>query len=294
MFQLNYHHLLYFKVIAEEGNLTRAAQKLQIRQPALSIQLKQFEETIGHKLFDRKNRSLQITSVGKMTLKYANEIFNAGLELQNTLTQKNLETKSKIYIGAINNIPKSLICSLTEYILSHHSCEVIIYENEREELLEKIDNHYLDFILTNYPIVKQNDDKLYSQKIASFNVYAFVSKKHKIKHNNFPKSLSGCATILPSYHNKLRRDLDLFFHKRKISTKMLIQTQDTSIQKIMATKTTGVIFESRFAVRELLSTKQLVEIGRLEGVKEDYFINTTKKIIPHPVVDDILNNFKVQ
>ncbi|HRQ83151.1 MAG TPA: LysR family transcriptional regulator, partial [Azospirillaceae bacterium] len=51
---LNYHHLRYFRVIARELSLTRAAEKLNLSAPALSIQLKQLEESLGHRLFERE------------------------------------------------------------------------------------------------------------------------------------------------------------------------------------------------------------------------------------------------
>jgi LysR family transcriptional activator of nhaA len=53
---INYHHLLYFKVIAEEGSVSKAAEKLRLGQPTLSAQLKLFEETLGVQLFERQHK----------------------------------------------------------------------------------------------------------------------------------------------------------------------------------------------------------------------------------------------
>lgn len=53
---VNYHHLVYFKTIASESGIARAADKLRLGQPTLSAQLRQFEETIGVKLFDRQHK----------------------------------------------------------------------------------------------------------------------------------------------------------------------------------------------------------------------------------------------
>jgi LysR family transcriptional activator of nhaA len=50
---INYHHLFYFKTIAEEGTVSKAAEKLRLGQPTLSAQLKQFEENLGVQLFER-------------------------------------------------------------------------------------------------------------------------------------------------------------------------------------------------------------------------------------------------
>ena len=66
---INYHHLLYFKVIAEEGSISRAAQVLRLGQPTLSAQLKQLEEALGVTLFERSHRRLSLSEHGKVAFK---------------------------------------------------------------------------------------------------------------------------------------------------------------------------------------------------------------------------------
>lgn len=51
---LNYHHLFYFKAIAEEGSVSKAAESFRLGQPTLSSQLKRFEESLGVPLFERR------------------------------------------------------------------------------------------------------------------------------------------------------------------------------------------------------------------------------------------------
>ena len=90
---LNYHHLFYFFTVATEGSIASASVKLSMGQPALSIQLKQFEEAIGVKLFERSHRKLTLTENGKIALEYAKEIFKSGTEMIETLRGTHAETK---------------------------------------------------------------------------------------------------------------------------------------------------------------------------------------------------------
>ena len=78
MAQLNYHHLRYFWMIANEGHLTRAAERLHVSQSALSIQLRQLEASLGQKLFEREGKRLLLTEAGRIALDYANAIFRTG------------------------------------------------------------------------------------------------------------------------------------------------------------------------------------------------------------------------
>ena len=64
MADLNYHHLRYFQVVAHEGPLTRAAERLNVSQSALSSQIRQLEDRLGQALFDRRGRALHLTEAG--------------------------------------------------------------------------------------------------------------------------------------------------------------------------------------------------------------------------------------
>ena len=82
---INYHHLFYFKTIAEEGSVSKAAEKLRLGQPTLSSQLIQFEDNLGVKLFDRSHKKLILTEQGNIALDYAKNIFRMGSEMYEVL-----------------------------------------------------------------------------------------------------------------------------------------------------------------------------------------------------------------
>src|SRR5436853_3245660 len=68
---LNYHHLLYFWVVACHGSVTRAAAELRLAQPTVSTQLRTLEAVLGEKLFARTGRRLVLTDVGRLVFRYA-------------------------------------------------------------------------------------------------------------------------------------------------------------------------------------------------------------------------------
>ena len=85
MSSLNYNHLRYFWVVAQEGTMVRAARRLNVSQSALSVQLQKLEHQLGVALFDRAGRRLVLTEAGQIALDYANTMFDAGEELFDTL-----------------------------------------------------------------------------------------------------------------------------------------------------------------------------------------------------------------
>src|SRR5437870_10387803 len=82
---LNYHHLLYFWVVAKEGSLSRASQELRLAHPTISGQIHRLEEALGEQLFIRQGRNLVLTEVGRVAFRYADEIFSLGREFLDTV-----------------------------------------------------------------------------------------------------------------------------------------------------------------------------------------------------------------
>jgi len=70
---LNYHHLLYFWVVAREGSVTRASEQLHLSQPTISAQIRSLGESLGQKLFARSGRNLVMTETGKMVFRYGRQ-----------------------------------------------------------------------------------------------------------------------------------------------------------------------------------------------------------------------------
>jgi LysR family transcriptional activator of nhaA len=71
MRNLNFNHLHYFWAVANEGSLTRAAERLNLSQSAVSVQIQKLERQIGHPLFDRLGKKLILTEAGQIALDYA-------------------------------------------------------------------------------------------------------------------------------------------------------------------------------------------------------------------------------
>src|SRR5512133_3896684 len=96
---LNYHHLRYFWVVAREGSLRKAAEKLQGSPPSISEQIHELEEALGEPLFRRAGRSNVLTDAGQIVLRYAEEIFGLGAELISAVKQRPGLQSLRFYVG---------------------------------------------------------------------------------------------------------------------------------------------------------------------------------------------------
>ena len=83
---LNFRHLHYFWVVAKEGSITRAAERLGLAVQTVSAQLSQLEKSVGKSLFKPQGRRLVLTEAGSLALRYADQIFLLGEQLQDALS----------------------------------------------------------------------------------------------------------------------------------------------------------------------------------------------------------------
>jgi LysR family transcriptional activator of nhaA len=281
---INYHHLIYFKVIANQGSISKASKILNVGQPALSAQLKKLEEYLHVKLFDRKNRKLILTDAGKTALDYAEKISELGQELINVLENKTYTKTVNLNVGAIDAIPKHIVSSILDFVHKETGCFLTILEGEPDQLTRELINHKLDVVLADQ-ILTSSESNIFTKRILKVPINAYATKDYERVKKGFPQSLNGEKCILPTFHSKLRSDLDHYFHMNKIFVSCIAQTQDTMLQKILACKGDGIIFLPEVAAREYVKDKKLIQLGSLEHIYVEYFLTYSKKMIENPAVE---------
>jgi LysR family transcriptional activator of nhaA len=292
--QINYHHLFYFKVIATEGSISKAAQRLRLGQPTLSMQLKQFEEFLGQKLFDRKNRSLVLTEMGNLVLGYANEIFRLGDELMDALNDRPHSKKIKIQLGALDSIPKNLIKDMMDRAFHVGNCQVAVFEGEGPELMEDLVNHRLDLVISNAPLPSIGNEKLYAKSLAKMPLVVAGAPKFQELQSGYPQSLQDQPFIFPTVHSRVRSEIEHFFESEKVRVDMMAETQDTSLLKRLAHDGRGLIVVAESAIRQQLRDGTLVKIGNLGSKYEELWLISAHRKIQNPVADLLMKEFSFE
>lgn len=106
---LNYHHLLYFWMVAKEGSVVRASEVLHLAHPTISGQIHRLEAVLGEKLFARRGRQLALTEAGRVAFRYADEIFSLGREFVDTLKGRASGRPLRFSVGVADVLPPSLV-----------------------------------------------------------------------------------------------------------------------------------------------------------------------------------------
>src|SRR5262249_18374017 len=111
---INYHHLLYFWVVAREGGLVPAGKVLHLSHPRLSAQIHALEHNLGEKLFAKAGRKLALTDVGRLVFRYADEIFTLGREMLDTVKGRSTGQPLRLDVGIVDVVPKLVVRRLLQ------------------------------------------------------------------------------------------------------------------------------------------------------------------------------------
>ncbi len=290
---LNYHHLYYFMVIATEGSIANASKKLRVGQPALSAQLKQFEDSLGVQLFQREHRRLTLTDTGVKVLDYAKEIFRIGNELVQNLNDNQTANRTHVQIGALDSVPKTVIGAVVQTALELNQCAVSVLEGGFDELLRELAQHKIDIILSNHVPTTAESNHFYMKRISRENVVICGAKPFAALRKNFPDSLKNSRFVLPTFHSRLRFDLDHYFKVKELNVDLLVESQDSALLKMLAVNAVGLVALPESVAESYLKNKTLFEIGPVEGVYEELFLISNDRKIQNPVAASLMKHFKI-
>lgn len=138
--------LRYFLEIAREGSMTAAAEVLHVSHPALSKQIKELENELGKKLFQRKSRSVELTDAGILLRKRAEDILDIVDKTTDEFHSMDDLQGGDVYLGCaesylISNIAKKIKVFKERYPLFRYH----IISGDRTVVLDRLDRGLLDF-----------------------------------------------------------------------------------------------------------------------------------------------------
>ena len=283
---LNYHHLLYFWVVAREGSITLACKQLHLAQPTISSQLRKLETSIGEKLFKRVGRNLVLTETGQLVFRYADDIFALGRELTDVLRGRPTGSPLRFYVGVADVVPKLIAFRLLEAALHlPEPVQLTCEEGKLDYLLMELAGHRLDVVLSDQPLGAMVNVRAYSHLLGQCGVTVFGTAALARKYRSrFPKSLDGAPMLLPMRNTSLRRALDQWFDSEDIHPKVVGEFEDSALLKVFGTASVGLFAAPSAIEEEVCRQYRVRSLGELPKVRERYYAISPERKLKHPAV----------
>ena len=294
MRHLNYTHLLYFWTVAREGTITRASEVLHLTPQTISGQLKLLDEAVGEPLFNRVGRGLVLTETGEVVKQYADEIFMLGAELTQRVKSKQALIPTKLNVGIANSIPKLVALRILKPALeSEEPLRVVCREGNLERLLGELALHRLDLLISDRPMPAGTSVKAYNHPLGDSGISLFAHESIAEQYRSgFPESLDGAPMLLPALESPLRSHLEDWFDTIQVSPRVIAEFNDSALLKAFGNAALGLFPAPAVITEEVVSMYHSRLVGRVEPIKESYFIISPERKLKHPAVLQITENAK--
>lgn len=285
----SYRHLYYFWVVAKEGSMSKAAERLNIAIQTISAQVHELEKSLGYLLFKPAGRGIALTESGFAALEIADQIFLLGEQLPEAVREAASSKKIKITVGVSDGLPKLVTRQLLEPILRKNDVQLIAHEGEFEDLLADLALHRLDIVLADRPAPSNKNLQVYSEELVKSSIAWFGPKKLlKQSKKAFPECLSELPILLPTAHSKVRHLIDQWFAQNGISPNIAGEFEDSALLKTFAASGLGVFPAGEIIKKDLKETYHIEMMGKCKDIHEYFYAIRSEKKIQHPLVEAII------
>lgn len=283
---LNYHHLLYFWMVAKEGGITAAAEILHLSQPTLSTQIQKLERSMGVKLFERKGRAMLLTETGQTVFRYADEIFSLGRELTDAVRGLPSDDSLRLHVGVPDVLPKLIVYRLLHPVLAmDEQVKLVCYEGKLNDLLSELAMHRLDVVFANSPLTPDLNVRAFNHLLGQCDVTVFGTQELAAKYKpGFPSSLNGAPMLLPTQNTAMRRALEQWFDDNDVRPEVMHEFEDSALLKVFGQAGAGLIVVPTPVADEVGRQYTLKPLGKLPEVTERFYAISVERRLKHPAV----------
>jgi LysR family transcriptional activator of nhaA len=287
---LNYGHLYYFWVVAKEGGMARAAERLGMAVQTVSAQVRALEQSLGHALFKPAGRAIALTEAGNAAMAYAEQIFQLGDELPAAVREAATGQGLRLRVGISDGLPKLVVPHLLQPALDGDGVRLLCHEDEFDRLLADLALHRLDAVLSDRAAPSNPNLRLYSHKLGEAPLTWFAPKAMAGRRaQRFPACLEQMPLLLPTGHAAVRPRIDQWLLQQNLRPRVAGEFEDSALLVVFGRSGMGAFPASRWSLSELRADPQLVLLGESPELVEAFYLISAERRIQHPLLQRLLD-----
>ena len=282
---MNLHQVHIFNITARTLSITKTAKKMHLSQPSVSIQIKDLEDSLNVRLFDRINRRITLTDAGKTFFEYSERLLHLIDEINGAMNEFGSGEVGRLVLGASNTVGIYVLPKfLGEFKELYPKAEIALNIQNRQEAVEQCVAGELDFAFMQDP-PKHPD--LQAEFFMKDELVIVCSPKHRWagKGHLTMKTLSSEpeAIILREEGSGTRGIIEYVIKRFGIERKVTMELSSSEGIKRAVEANLGVAVLSRNVIKNEIENKTLVALPiRDLNTKREFFIvrNKKRKFLP--------------
>mgnify|MGYP005836393431 CR=1 FL=1 len=285
---LNYHHLRLFRAVALEGNLTRAAQRIGLSPSSLSAQLKALEARLGHRLFERRGRVLELSEAGRIALEHAEAIFRTGDDLLASLRGHG-RARALLRVGTLATLSRNFLLGFLRPVIGRRDVEVVIRIGSQAELLRGLESLAFDLVLTTLLPPRERGSRLVVHRLAEMPA-SLVGTPARLgaPAPALETLLAREPLVLPTSETGLRTAFDALLARLEIRPAIAAEVEDMATMRLLARADVGLALLPPIVVRDELGRGELVEAHAFAKITETFWAVELGRRFASPLVRELV------
>lgn len=289
---LNYKHLYYFREVATSGSISRASDTLHLAPQTISEQLTQLADFLGTELFQKNGRNLELTEAGQAALHYADQIFQLGDDLVETMQHHPKGGIRPFRVGVSDVVPKAIAYRLLEPAMGlQPPVRIVCSEGKLDDLLGELALHRLELVIADSPLPSTIKVRGFSHKLGASTISFFANTSIRATlQGEFPHCLNHAPILLPSNDTAVRLELKQWFAEQKVQPRIVGEFDDSALMKAFGVAGTGIFIAPSVQEELLLDEPGITLLGRAENITEQFYAISVERRITHPAVKAITDH----
>jgi DNA-binding transcriptional LysR family regulator len=278
MLPLSLRQLQVFESVARHLNHSRAAEELFLSQPAVSMQIKQTEQTIGMALFEQVGKKLYLTEAGRELLHYSRAVVVLMQEMETVFDEMKGLEHGHLNIAVVSTANYFMPQLLAKFIQAHPKIKVSLSVANRDAVLKQLTENVADLAIMGQP--PEGTDML-AEPFMQNPLVVIAAPAHPLarKKKIQPKQLAHETFLLREQGSGTRGVVERFFasHRLALPAHMEMDTNEAIKQSVQAGMGIGII--SRHGIELELETKRLVvlDVDQFPIVRHWHLVHRKEK-----------------
>lgn len=255
---MNLNQLAIFHAVAQEGSVTRAAERLFISQPAVSKQLRELEKTLGLALFHRLSTGVRLTDAGELLLTYAKRIFEAEHEAERALAELRHLERGHLTVGASTTIGVYLLPEIcAQFQQLYRGIEMRLVVDNTQAIRQGLLNNRLELALIEGPI---ESGELQADVIMMDEIVAVAATHHPLASEPQVsiEQINAAGLIMRETGSGTRTVIESALVQRNLSVQPSMSLGNTEAIKLSVASGRGVALLSRLSIRAEVEAGKLI------------------------------------
>ena len=287
---INFKHLHYFWVVAKAGGVVRASEQLHTTPQTLSGQIKLLEERLGRTLLRKSGRKLELTDDGRVALRYADEIFTLGAEMEAALRQRRGSSGDaeplELRVGIEDSVAKSVAWRLLQPAQQlGRPMRLVCTEGHFNDLMAQLALHRMDLVIADEPLTSRLSVKAFNHKLGQSPMSFFASPALAATlQGPFPQCLNGAPMLVPGGSSSVRPQFESWLTLHGLHPRVVGDFADGALMKAFGRQGAGIFLSPTVVEEETVAQYGVQVIGRSDEMVEDFYAISVERRITHPGV----------